>query len=186
MSFHQGAAEATCSTVLVTNLPGVPTILGTCSTLSLFVQQLMSCTHPLLGHCVEAGHTLAWQQPWWRGRGWGTVTYGSGRLSRGGALTQGFLSLTNQRPLVALHALQLLLSGHPATGPSSRLVHHVHRVQETLRSGLLTPGGKCLLGPELWTEPPHLGDWVMGGPDLGCRSLPQSDERRHGARLIRS
>lgn len=144
----------------------------------------MSCKHPLLGHCVEAGRTLAWQQPWWRGRGRGTVTYGSGRLSRGGA--QGFLSLTNQRPLVAFHALQLLLSGHPATGPSSRWVHHVIRVQGTLRSGLLTPGGKGLLGPELWTEPPHLGDRAVGGPDLGRRSLPQSDERRHGARLIQS
>lgn len=39
VSYHRGAAEATCSTVPVTNPPGVPTILSTCSTLSLFVQE---------------------------------------------------------------------------------------------------------------------------------------------------
>lgn len=71
----------------------------------------------------------------------GAVTYGSGRLSRGGALAQVFLSLTNQRPLVALHALQLLVSSHAATRRSCRWVHSVHQVQGTVRSGLLTPGG---------------------------------------------
>lgn len=93
------------------------------------------------------------------------MTYGSRRLSRGRALTQGFLSLTDQRPLVALHALQLLFSGHPAARPSSRGVQSVRRVQGTLSSGLLTPGGKGLVGPELWTEPPHPG--VLGGGGEG-------------------
>lgn len=80
------------------------------------------------------------------GRG---VTYSDGRVGRGGALAgdgalavaQVPLALTNQRPLVALHALQLLLCSHPATRPSTRRLN-VHRVQSAQRSILLTPGGK--------------------------------------------
>lgn len=111
----------------------------------------------------------------------GAVTYDSGRLSRGGALAQGFLSLANQRPLVALHALQLLVSSHAATGQSSRWVRHVHQVQRTVRPGLSTPGGRSMSGLKRFAKPSHLADWAMGGlgPHLRRRSLPQSDKRRH-------
>lgn len=80
------------------------------------------------------------------GRG---VTYSGGGVGGGGALAgdgalalaQVPLALTNQRPLVALHALQLLLCSHPPTRSSARRLD-VHWVQSAQRSFLLTPGGK--------------------------------------------
>lgn len=80
------------------------------------------------------------------GRG---VTYSGGGVGGGGALAgdgalalaQVPLALTNQRPLVALHALQLLFCSHPPTRPNTRRLD-VLQVQSAQRSVLLTPGGK--------------------------------------------
>lgn len=46
------------------------------------------------------------------------------------------LALPDQRPLVALHALQLLLGGHPASGLAARELAALRRRRQTLKSTL--------------------------------------------------
>lgn len=92
-------------------------------------------------------------------QGWG-VTYGGRRVGGGGALggeggggearagafalAEVPLALANQRLLVALHPLQLLLRSHPPSRRSARLLRGFCRrgqtLKGTLRSLLLRPG----------------------------------------------
>lgn len=112
------------------------------------------------------------------GRG---VTYGGRRVGGGGALggdggagearagaftlAEVPLALTNQRLLVALHPLQLLLRGHPSPGRSARRLQAFSRrgqeLQGTLRSLLLRTGENDTLRLSSSHTSPRVGSSLM-------------------------